>query len=370
MIPEGGPAVDFADLTTTVCCYEIFFRQHSVRCHIAWRVHKLRGNSSLEDCRTFEHGCVGAVRCTVQWRSSRLAIFISYAHSDAQFAEKLARQLVQHNAHVWIDRWEINVGESLIQRIQQAIQESSALLIVLSKSSVQSEWCKKELNAALVRELEEKRVIVLPVVAEDCEIPLFLREKRYADFRMDFGAALRDLLSAIAKFTNPDQGRVTSGRVNTDWSESWGYRDGEKHFCMEYTLVESSLDLAFTILTEIFVVCNEAATKRYRKYESIGLDWLGRMIITEALAEFAVNENMRILLKDNFPQDSGFTLLDEKTQRAYDIHVRCKRLGEDNGKDQLVRIANYFAMIRDHAKARLRGLTPTERASLAEVLTA
>ena len=66
--------------------------------------------------------------------------------------------------------------------MQQAIQDSSALLVVLSKASVASEWCRKELNAGLMRELDEKRVVVLPLLVDDCEIPLFLREKMYADF--------------------------------------------------------------------------------------------------------------------------------------------------------------------------------------------
>src|SRR6266849_1326550 len=167
--------------------------------------------------------------------SSSMPIFISYSHADKTFVNKLAAHLVRHNAHVWIDSWELNVGDSLIQRIQQAIQESSALLVVLSKASVQSEWCKKELSAGLVRELEEKKVLVLPVLVEDCDIPIFLREKLYANFRTSFDDGLEAIVPAVAKFTNPDQGRFTAGKANRDWAESWGVRD-DKYFCMEYVL--------------------------------------------------------------------------------------------------------------------------------------
>jgi hypothetical protein len=111
-------------------------------------------------------------------------IFISYSHADEAFVHKLAAHLVRHNANVWIDSWELNVGDSLIQRIQQAIQESSALLIVLSKASAESDWCKKELNAGLMRELDERRVLALPVLVENCGIPMFLRERMYADLRV------------------------------------------------------------------------------------------------------------------------------------------------------------------------------------------
>lgn len=80
--------------------------------------------------------------------------------------------------------------------------------MILSKKSVESAWCKKELNSGLVRELEEKRVIVLPVVINDCEIPLFLREKLYADFRTDYNEGFNAILEAVAGVTN-EWGEVT-----------------------------------------------------------------------------------------------------------------------------------------------------------------
>jgi hypothetical protein len=93
-----------------------------------------------------------------------LPVFIRYSHPDAKFANKLTAHLVKHNTHVWIDSWELNVGDSILTHVQEAIQESSALLIILSKASVNSAWCRKELNAGVMRELDEKRVLVLPVL--------------------------------------------------------------------------------------------------------------------------------------------------------------------------------------------------------------
>jgi hypothetical protein len=137
-----------------------------------------------------------------------MPIFISYSHENKDFVENLARNLVIHNTHVWVDRWELNVGDSIIQRVQEAIQSASALLVVLSKASVASEWCKRELSAGLVRELEERKVIVLPLLLEDCDIPIFLKDKMYADFRTDFDTGLSDVLDAVARVVNSNQGRI------------------------------------------------------------------------------------------------------------------------------------------------------------------
>ena len=84
-----------------------------------------------------------------------MPLFISYPHEDKEFAEKLAVHLVRQKAHVWIDQWELKVGDSILEKIQSAIKTASALLVLLSKASVASEWCRRELSAGLMRELEE-----------------------------------------------------------------------------------------------------------------------------------------------------------------------------------------------------------------------
>jgi hypothetical protein len=287
-----------------------------------------------------------------------MPIFISYSHADKPFVDKLAANLIKHDAHVWVDTWELNVGDSILNRVQEAIRVSSALLIVLSKASVASEWCKKELNAGLMRELDEKRVVVLPVLVEDCEIPVFLREKMYADFRHNFKSGLKALVEAVAKVTRIDQGRLKTGKSQIDWSETWGYL-GE-YFQIDYTLSESSPDWPFTLLTEISISCNEGATKRYEQYKGLGLDWFGRAAITETFCDFAAKDKIEVILTDQHPEIRKMEIRDSKRNLAYRIQIRCRRMGEDNGKDQLVHVSNYTKMIQHHIRAMVRNLTEQE----------
>ncbi len=158
-----------------------------------------------------------------------MAIFISYSHSDAPFVEKLGALLFKEKMPVWLDRWELNVGDSLIRRIEDAISDAAAVIFVLSKASVESDWCRKELSAGLVRELDEKKVIVLPLLLGDCAVPLFLRDKKYADFRTDFDSGFRDIVNALARVTSDTQGRL-EGEPGTfvDWSSDWSVDDNER----------------------------------------------------------------------------------------------------------------------------------------------
>ncbi len=125
------------------------------------------------------------------------SVFISYSSKDRAFATRLASDLKTQGLRVWYDQWALKVGDSLIDKISFGISSNDYLVIVLSKSSVTSEWVRKELNTALVREFTEKRVVILPVLIEDCEIPPFLSDKIYADFRSDYASGLHKLLDTL-----------------------------------------------------------------------------------------------------------------------------------------------------------------------------
>jgi len=295
-----------------------------------------------------------------------MPVFISYSHADREVVHQLAAHLVKNNANVWVDSWKLNVGDSILNKVQWAIQDSSALLIVLSKSSTQSEWCKKELSAGLLREVEEKRVVVLPVLIEDCEIPMFLRDKMYADMRRDFNSGLQSILDAISRITNSYQGRIAEDDANEDWAEDWGFTDDLFH--LRFTIVSTPKSLPMTFLTQVYVFCNSLATKRYRQYEEAGLDWFGRANIAEALFDLGDNEDYRVILGSQFPQELRLTIADPKIGMRYDITAECRKLGGDNGKDQIINISNYLKCIREYVHSVSRQPTQEEIGKMREIM--
>lgn len=288
-----------------------------------------------------------------------MSIFISYSHENADFVDKFAVELVKHNALVWLDRWELNVGDSLIERVQSAITESSALAVVLSSASVQSEWCKKELSVGLIRELDEKRVLVLPILIENCDVPIFLRDKVYADFRSDFDKGMQAVLDAVAKIANPDQGRIDQTDGYLDWALDWGY-DGD-FFKLRYTIVQAPNKLPMTFLIEVEIICNEASTKRYLAYEAAGLGWFGRRVISEMVALVGDERKTTIKIEDQFPQEQRFIINDTKGDpRKQTAIIRFRRIGEDNGKHHVLPVGEYLKLIRDFSHAATRELTSEE----------
>jgi pyrimidine deaminase RibD-like protein len=130
--------------------------------------------------------------------ATKPSAFISYSSQDNAFAERLASDLKARKLGVWFDKWEICVGDSLMQKIGQGIRENDYLIVVLSPDSVASEWVKKELAEAMQREIAEKRVVVLPILYRQCQRPPFLADKKYANFTKTYEEGFGELLRGFS----------------------------------------------------------------------------------------------------------------------------------------------------------------------------
>lgn len=128
-------------------------------------------------------------------------IFLSHSSKDKFFARELADRLNKVGVRVWIDEAELKVGDSLIQKISYAIDRTDYLAAILSKNSVSSNWVKKELDLAMTKEINGKKVIVLPILIDDCDMPPYLKDKLYADFTRPekFDESFDKILKAIGQ---------------------------------------------------------------------------------------------------------------------------------------------------------------------------
>lgn len=110
------------------------------------------------------------------------SVFLSHSHTDKPFARKLGADLRKAGHAVWIDEAEIDIGDSLIEKIREGIDQVDYVAAVISSNSAESRWVTRELDIASNREIEENRVIVLPILIEDVGLPGFLKGKLYGNF--------------------------------------------------------------------------------------------------------------------------------------------------------------------------------------------
>ena len=127
------------------------------------------------------------------------SIFLSHNSKDKPWVRNLADRLTSDGVVVWIDEAELNIGDSLIEKIAEGIQEMRFVAAVISKNSISSTWVQKELNLAMSKEIKGRQVTVLPLLIESCTLPPSLTDKLYADFRSpdNFEREYSKLLRAI-----------------------------------------------------------------------------------------------------------------------------------------------------------------------------
>jgi hypothetical protein len=135
-------------------------------------------------------------------------IFLSHNHRDKSFVRHLAVELEKKGVKVWLDEAEIKVGDSLIKKIQEGLDEMEYVGVILSHHSVGSPWVEKELEIAMYQEINGRRVKILPILVDDCKLPSFLIGKAYADFRspLNYVRALEQLADSLgvqSKFVLP-----------------------------------------------------------------------------------------------------------------------------------------------------------------------
>lgn len=129
--------------------------------------------------------------------SSERVAFISHSSKDKGFVRKLAADLVGNGVKVWLDEQRILIGDSIPDKIAQGLAESDFFLVVVSENSVGSAWVQKELSGALVREIERREVVVMPIKLDGAKMPDSIKDKKYADFSGPYMAAFNELLAAI-----------------------------------------------------------------------------------------------------------------------------------------------------------------------------
>jgi hypothetical protein len=135
-------------------------------------------------------------------RTARPDIFISHSSRDKATAIHLAQTLNFCAVDVWLDDWELDVGQSLTDEIAKAMEESRFIAILVTENYNKSVWTKTEYKKALAREQRERRTVMLPLIVGEAEIPDFLEDKIYIDLRKDFFLGITKLVGMVHGLSN------------------------------------------------------------------------------------------------------------------------------------------------------------------------
>ncbi len=132
-----------------------------------------------------------------------MRVFISHSHKDKPFATQLLEALQAAGIEVWIDEMEILPGDNIVKKIDQGLSTSDAIIVLLSKDFVSSKWAMQELSVFTAKSISEQDIRILPILLEDCDLPIYLRDKLYIDARTHADSAIKQAVKSIARISEP-----------------------------------------------------------------------------------------------------------------------------------------------------------------------
>lgn len=124
-------------------------------------------------------------------------LFISHRGMDATQAEFLADELRARGHHVWLDVWEIQVGDSIVAKIDEGLTGASYLVLCYSEDGVLAPWISREWMSALARQMDGHGIRLLPVRLTGGRPPAILADIRYADLVSDLAKGVAELTKAL-----------------------------------------------------------------------------------------------------------------------------------------------------------------------------
>ena len=121
-----------------------------------------------------------------------LKVFLCHASTDKPKVRELYRYLKKRGIQPWFDEEDLVGGQDWQVEIPKALATSDAIIICLTKNSIDREgYIQKEIKFALDKALEmpEGRIFLIPVKFEECEVPFTLSRYQWVDLTVESGYA-------------------------------------------------------------------------------------------------------------------------------------------------------------------------------------
>jgi len=94
---------------------------------------------------------------------SAMKVFISHANEDMAIARRIADGLKKMGLEAWLAESEILPGENFAAMISDALDDSQAMVVIITPNALRSPWVRQEIEYALGKQSYSGRVV--PVVA-------------------------------------------------------------------------------------------------------------------------------------------------------------------------------------------------------------
>jgi uncharacterized protein YjbI with pentapeptide repeats len=111
--------------------------------------------------------------------------FISYSSKNEEFASYLYSDLQKSGVRCWYAHEDMKIGDRIRNRLDDSIRLHDKLLLILSETSIASQWIEQEVETALEKEREQGCDVLFPIRLDDAVMrqnsgwPAFIKKTRH-----------------------------------------------------------------------------------------------------------------------------------------------------------------------------------------------
>jgi len=160
-----------------------------------------------DDNNIFLFPCKGKLNTI--WKSNRSDIkmprvFLSHSSKDEKYINIVFNELQKSEIDVWYDKYQIEPGDSITDKINEGLDACDIGIICLSNNflNASSGWTKTELNYFINRRMSDanKKFIILNFDVPHNEMPPLVQDYRYIDFQEE--RSINVLIDILRKRVN------------------------------------------------------------------------------------------------------------------------------------------------------------------------
>jgi TIR domain len=130
-------------------------------------------------------------------------LFLGHNNADKPLTERLASAVEADRSgpslKVFFDKWDIPPGGDIPIELEEGLQNSLYVGLVLSPESLSSDWVTLERSAAIHRDPRARERSLIPLLRRTCDLPDMLGRLKFIDFRreQDFDQGLDILIGLL-----------------------------------------------------------------------------------------------------------------------------------------------------------------------------
>lgn len=131
-------------------------------------------------------------------------VFLAYPSEQKELAKNIAHDLKENGVKVWLDENELKPGDSISNKISNALKESQWVIYIPPENGSPNRWIEKEIKLAKESEKNRQRSFIIPIKTLAGTIPDFLKDRMWVDFSEDYQSGIQTLLGGIIRENNSE----------------------------------------------------------------------------------------------------------------------------------------------------------------------